>query len=187
MIKQWGSMTRRVRHCLNLLYERITIALIIILTHSKLPQSLPRHLQPGRHRRSLARHQRPSLLPPVLVCEKTYVLDAEGLGPGVRRVLALVPEGAEGECEYTGLGDSVRDCDASRRGSGSGGVVFGAEEDRAGRKGETEGWNGYGKGGGEEGVVMASAQGSVMAIFAIIYHGFKTSIKRYPRLCFSTF
>lgn len=56
----------------------------------------PRELHPHYHHRPLARHQRPPLLPPVVVRAHAHVLDPEGLGTVLCSVAAELPKSAGG-------------------------------------------------------------------------------------------
>lgn len=67
-------------------------------------------------------NQRSTFLPTVLVREKAFILDPEGMGPWLHRVVIGLSESANRECEYSDMGDCMCDCYTTCR-SGSGGSV----------------------------------------------------------------
>ncbi len=116
------------------------------------PQRLQIHLRPHNHLPPLGRHQRPALLPPILVRQEPSLLDPARLGAWICGVVACVSEGADGKCEYSNVGGCVCDGGAACGGCGGGG------DGAWGRVGE-EGWEGGdggdGRGeGGEEGALI---------------------------------
>ncbi|MCJ1433633.1 hypothetical protein MMC27_002996 [Xylographa pallens] len=104
----------------------------------------------------MAQHQWPPHVHPVLVREAASVLATEGLGAGIRGVDSGIPESADGEYQYTGVGHSVRERGADNFDGGDSGVEAGhaAEGEREGAGGADEdGSGGWEREGTEEGAV----------------------------------